>query len=229
MKKWILIGLAAAFLFLTFFSGFFVKKNYLSATVYFLFDYFKTDLYKENLSLKIENENLKAQLQKLHIFKLGNTDLQNDLTGRYLATKVFSTYPFNIKSILTIDKGLKDGVKKEMVVVLSGEVFIGKVIDVSQNFASVRTVFDPDWQIPVKIGENKINGLFNGGNDPKIVLIEKPVKEGDAVFLSSKDFPLHLKIGNISQIREKSGGVFKEAVIKMSYNINELENVYLVR
>ncbi len=176
--------------------------------------------------MKLENENLKAQLEKNQIFNFQATSLDSD--KKYLAADIFSTYPFNIKDVLVINKGSNDGVKKGMGVVVSSNIFIGEVLDVSLNSASVRTVFDPNWQLPVKIGENKTNGLFNGGNDPRITLIEKSVKEGDGVFLSSKDFPLNLKIGDISQIRQESGGVFKDAVVQVPYNISELDRVYLI-
>lgn len=227
MKKIVLIILSGIFIILIFFTDIFIQKNGLMRGVNFVADYFKADLYKENVSLKIENENLRVQLQKDQIFYFENSSLKNS-DGKYLPANIFSTYPFNVKNILTVNKGIKDGVKKGAAVVIGTDIFMGQVSDILENFSSIRTVFDPDWQIPVKIGENKINGLFKGGNDPKITLIEKAVKVGDGVFSASKDFPLHLKIGEISQINEGTGGVFKEATVQVPYNIGELENVYIL-
>ena len=224
MRRAILIILTAILIAATFFSSLFIKKNYLSAAVYFVTDYFKTDLRRENVSLKFENENLRAQLQKIQAFKL-----QSDSPKNYLESRVFSTYPFNVRDVLVIDKGSADGVKKGQAVVLKDNIFLGQVAGVSENSASIRTVFDPNWQLSVKIGENKINGLFDGGNDLKITLIEKPVRPGDAVFLASKDLPLDLKIGDIQSIKEDQGGIFKEAAVSVPYNVSELESVYLIR
>lgn len=223
MRKIVLIILTAGLIIVIFFTGLFVKKGYFSESVYFLRNYFKTDLFKENVSLKTENESLKAELEKFQIFGVKNYDSKN-----YLESYIFSTYPFNIKNELFVDRGGGDGAKSGIPVVVKNEIFIGQVAEVFDNFSKIKTIFDSSWQLPVKIGENKINGLFNGGNDPKITLIEKPIKIGDAVFLASKDFPIHLKIGNIVKINESSGGVFKEAIIQAPYNINELESVYIL-
>lgn len=227
MKRIILGILTVVLIIFVFFTNFFIEKNSTIQFFSFVKNYLHVDLYKENNSLKIENENLRAQLQKLQIF-YSESDSLKKLNEKYVSAKIFSTYPFNIKNILTVDKGADNNVKKDEVVVINANIFLGQVSDVSKNSASIRTVFDPDWQLPVKIGENKTNGLFKGGNDPKITLIEKSVKVGDGVFLASMDFPLYLKIGDISQINEGTGGVFKEALIQMSYNLGELENVYIL-
>lgn len=226
MKRLIFIVLTLVLIAFTFFTGFFIKKDSFVSTFSFFDEYLKIDLFKENLSLKIENENLKAQLQKAQFFNFSNLTGNSD---KNIAARIFSTYPFNTKNILTIDKGLNDGVAAGMAAIVESNIFVGEVYSAEKKSSSIRTVFDPSWQLPVKIGENKINGLFKGGNDPKITLIEKPIKEGDGVFLASNNFPLYLKIGNISKVTEESGNVFKEAFVQMPYSINELENVYLVK
>ncbi len=227
MKKIILIISIVVLVFIIFFSSLFIKKSFLTSLSNFLNHYFKTDFYKENISLKLENENLKAQIQKGQIF--AQQDYGLSLGKKYFPARIFSTYPFNVKDVLIIDKGLSQGVKKGMTAVLDESILIGQVNDVFENSSNVRTVFDPDWQISVKIGEEKINGFFQGGNEPKITLIEKEIKVGDPVFTASKDFPLDLKIGEIKEIREKTKGVFQEAVIEAPYNVNELESIYLVK
>lgn len=224
MKKWILIGIAAVFIVLIFFSGFFIKKNYLTATVFYLGRVFKTDLAKENISLKLENENLKAQIQKFQFL-----DPQGEKNAKYLSASVFSTYPLNVKDVLVVNKGSSDGVSVGAPVMQGGEIFLGVISEVSKNFLIVKTVFNPGWQLSVKIGENKINGLFTGGNEPKIELIEKPVRSGEPVFISSKDFPLGLKIGEIGQIKENSDGVFKQATVKIPYSISEIDEVKILK
>jgi cell shape-determining protein MreC len=223
MKRIILAILIVVLIILIFFTDFFIEKNSLVRFFSSIGNYAKTDLYQENNLLKIENENLKAQLQKFQIFYSENTPL-NDMGKNYLPTRIFSTYPFNVKNILTVDKGADDNISKDSVVVVNKDIFLGQVSDVSKK----SSIFDPNWQLPIKIGENKVNGLFKGGNDPRITLIEKSVKIGDGVFLVSKDFPLYLKIGDIRQIDESTGGVFKEASIQVPYNLGELETVYIL-
>lgn len=224
MRKYFLFTLIILIVATVFFSGFFINKKNLSSAVYFLAKSFKADIEKENIFLRTENENLKAQIQKNQYFN--RKEFQNN---GFLSAEVFSTYPLNVKNFLIINKGESDGVEAGAPVMAGNSIFLGVVLSVSKDFSTVRTIFDPGWQIPVKIGENKINGLFTGGNEPKIDLIEKAVRVGDPVFLAMKGLPVGLKIGDIGEIKESGNGIFKEAVIRVFYSISELENVNLTR
>lgn len=220
MKKGILIGLVIALIFIVFLTGFFIKKDFLKEPVFLVRALFsRADLYEENLFLKQQNEDLRAQINEL---RTTNYKLQTD---NYLTAKIFSTYPFNIKNQLTINVGEKQGVKKGTTATIGENILVGQIIEVFENYSVARTIFEPKWQIPVRIGDEEINGLLQGGNEPKITLIEKPVKIGDIVFSATADFPYGLKIGEISEIKETSSGIFKEAEVKVSYNINELREV----
>ncbi len=220
MKKGILIGLVIALIFIVFLTGFFIKKDFLKEPVFLVRALFsRADLYEENLFLKQQNEDLRAQINEL---RTTNYKLQTD---NYLTAKIFSTYPFNIKNQLTINAGEKQGVKKGTTATIGENILVGQIIEVFENYSVARTIFDPKWQLPVRIGEEEVNGLLQGGNEPKITLIEKPVKAGDIIYSAVADFPYGLKIGEISEIKETSSGIFKEAEVKVSYNINELREV----
>lgn len=222
MRNYVYIILAIFLLFITFFTGFFIKKN-------FSISFFPRDLYKENLSLRQENQNLKAQIQRGQIIDDKNQSQNN----KYLSAKIFSTYPFNTKNILIINAGSGQGIKDSMSVIVGENILIGQIIEVYENYSRVRTIFDPLWQIPVRIGEKEIDGLLQGGPSPKVALIEKnkSIQAEDFVYSASENFPYGLKIGEVGEIKESaSGGVFKEAILKMPFNINELKevSVYLV-
>jgi len=231
MKNGILLGFIIVLLVFTFFTDIFIPKHFLTASLTSVSNKFSTDLSKENNSLKLENESLKAQLQKLQIFfPISKNSQNNELSNKYISAKVFSTYPFNIKGALTIDKGSNDKIKNSQVVLVGENILLGQISEVYNNSSVVKTIYDPNWQLPVKIGEEKINGLFVGGNDPKITLLEKPVKVGDAIFVNSKDFPEFLKLGEIKEIKQENSGMLKEAaIIKTLYNVNSLDEVYITK
>jgi rod shape-determining protein MreC len=231
MQRGILIGLIIALIFIVFLTGFFIKKDFLRQAqdrflkkpVFLIKEMFsRVDLYDENLSLKRQNEDLRAEINRLQ-----TTDYRLR-TGKYITAKVFSTYPFNIKNQLTIDAGKKQDIKKGGAATIGENILVGQITDVFENYSVIRTIFDPKWQLSIRIGSEEINGLLQGGNEPKITLIEKPVKAGDIVYSASADFPYGLKIGEISEIKETSSGIFKEAGIKLPYNINELREVNVV-
>ena len=222
MQRYIFIILSIFLLFIIFFTGFFIKKNFSTS-------FFSGDLYKENFSLRQENQNLKAQIQRGQII---NCKIQAH-GDKYLSVKIFSTYPFNTKNILIINAGSEQEIKESAPVTAGENILIGQITEVYGNYSRVRTVFDPLWQIPVRIGEKEIDGLLQGGPSPKVALIEKDklIQVGDFVYSVSENFPYGLKIGEVGEIKESvSGGAFKETVLRMPFNINELRevNVYLV-
>ncbi|KKU98622.1 MAG: Cell shape-determining protein MreC, partial [Candidatus Wolfebacteria bacterium GW2011_GWE1_48_7] len=144
-----------------------------------------------------------------------------------IAANVFSTYPFNMKDTISVDRGSSDGVANAMVATVADSILLGQVTGVREHSSVVRTIFDSHWQLPVRIGPDNINGLFEGGNDPKVVLVEKQIKVGDGVFSAAKEFPMGIKIGEIKEIKEEAGGIFKEATIRTPYSIGEVRAIFL--
>lgn len=224
MKRIVLISLTAVILIVTFFSGIFIPKRAFVASVNFARQYLKTDFYQENVLLKLQNENLKAQLQR-------SQDDPNSVSGASgisrIEAKVFSTYPFNMKDTISVDRGSDDGVANAMVATVADSILLGQVTGVDAHSAVIRTIFDSHWQLPVRIGPDNINGLFEGGNDPKVVLVEKPIKVGDGIFSAAKEFPMGIKIGEVKEIKEDASGIFKEATIRTPYSINDVQVIYL--
>lgn len=225
MKRIVLISLTAVILIVTFFSGIFIPKHIFIASIDFAKQYLRTDFYQENVLLKLQNENLKAQLQRAQDEPTA-TRVSTD--GRIEAT-IFSTYPFNMKDTIVVDRGSAEHVEKGMVATVADSILLGQVVSVEAHSSVVRTIFDSHWQLPVRIGPDSINGLFEGGNDPKVVLIEKSIKTGDGVFAAAKEFPMGIKIGEIKDIEQDAGGIFKAATIRTPYVMGDIRTVYLSR
>jgi len=212
MRRYLVFILLIFLLVLTYLTNFFIKKE---------------RSFDENLRLKQENESLKAQIQQLEI-RNWKLEIPRD---NYLVAKVFSTYPFNIKNQITINAGGKQGIKKMMAVTVEGNLLLGYISEVFDEYSIVQTIFDPSWQLPVRIGKEEVDGLFQGGSEPKLVLIakEKAIQVGDIAYSASQEFPYGLKIGEILEIKENAAGVFKEAVLKIPFNINELREVMVIQ
>jgi rod shape-determining protein MreC len=210
MRRYLLIALIFFLAGATYLTNFFIEKE---------------RSFDENLRLKQENENLKAQIQLLKV-----NGQKSILNSNFIIAKVFSTYPFNVKNIITINAGEKQGIKKSMVATVGENILLGQLTDVFENFSVIRTIFDPAWQLPVRIGKEEINGLFKGGNEPKVILIEKEkeIQINDIVHSASQEFPYGLKVGEVAEIKETAAGVFKEAVLKMPFNVGELREIKIL-
>ena len=206
MKRRLTAVFAVLIIVVVYFTGFFIKKE--------------RD-FRENLLLKRENENLRGELQ------LAAAGIKEAKKNDYLTAKVFSTYPFNFKNKITVNVGEKNGVKKSAVVAFGENIFIGQITDVGRDFSVARTVFDPNWQLPVRIGEEEINGLLQGGNEPRIVLVDNDefLKAGLVVYSAGEGIPYGLKIGEIKEIGKDATGVFKEAFLKIPFNVGDLREV----
>ncbi len=210
MRRYFLIAIIIAIVATTYLANFFIKKE---------------RSFDENLYLKQENENLKAQIQLLKV-----NGQKSKVNNNFITAKVFSTYPFNVKNTITINAGEKQGIKKSMVATVGENILLGQVTDVFENFSVIQTIFDPAWQLPVRIGKEEIDGLFKAGNEPKVILIEKEkqIQIDDIVYSASQGFPYGLKIGEVAEIKETAAGVFKEAVLKMPFNVGELREVKIL-
>lgn len=196
--------------------------------VNFLSNIFKypslSSVIDENINLRKKVASLEAELYSVR----ESYNLPSKMG--YIRAKVYSIYPFNAKNRIFLSVGLKNGVSFGSAVLFSDNVFVGKIIKVSNTKSEVMTIFDPNFLASVRIGKNEINGLLHGGVNPTIKLIDKTQKlrTGDKVVLSDNDFPYGLLIGEVGIVSTDGSGAFLEATVKISYSVNELKTVTIL-
>ena len=177
----------------------------------------------EEEKLVLENESLKAQLADL------TSKIQNLPDGQYLTSKIYSTYPFNDKHIFTIAAGTDQDISELMPVLAAKNILLGKILKVYDNYSEVKSIFSPDWQMPVKIGEVGVDGLLVGGPNPKVTMIvsDKEISVGEDIYSTGKDFPYGLKIGKVKSVQVGTSNFFKEALVDLPYDFNNLQEVWI--
>ena len=173
-----------------------------------------------------ENEQLKAEL--LFLRKEPVTHDENG--GTRISAKIYSTYPFNHRGLLAVNAGARDGVQIGMPVTVEGTIFLGQVTEVYPRISVIRTLFDADWQVPIKIGDDHTNGLLVGGREPMVTLVarELPLEPGMEIYAASRDFPYGLKIGEATHIRDSAGTNFKEANIRPAFDAGVITDVVIL-
>lgn len=144
-----------------------------------------------------------------------------------LVAQIYSTYPFNHRNLLTINAGSEDGVSVGMPVTADGNFLLGQITEVSEKTSVARTIFDQDFSLSVRLGNNKTDALLAGGQTPKLTLLEKSaeIQEGDPVYSSGTGVPYGLKIGLVGTIKNLLASSFKEADLQLPYQINNLREV----
>lgn len=174
--------------------------------------------------LELENEKLRAQLWEL----TNNTPAP---VKEVLRGQIHSAYPFNNKNLLSINLGEAQGIDLGMPATIDGHILIGQVSQTFKNYSLVKTIFSPDWELSVRIGQRKVPALLVGGPAPKLKMIsqDRKVSEGEVVFSASQDLPFGLKIGEVTAIEsDEATGVFKETSVKLGYEINDLTELIIL-
>lgn len=209
MRRYIIIAITIALGVVTYTTPLFLKKERNGA---------------EEDRLKVENRDLLARIDRMQIAYEEVTKERDELIVR---GKIFSQYPFNTKNRITVSVGESEGVRLAQIATVGDNIVLGYVREVAPHTSVVETVFDPSLQLPVRIGIHEVDGMLQGGAEPKVVLIEKTkaIQVGDAIYGVANNMPYGLKIGEVGTIQDKTGNVFNEAVIRFSYSINELREV----
>lgn len=170
----------------------------------------KSQIYE----LTKENKSLRAEIS-------GTVKLENN------SIKVYSTYPFNGKRDISIATGKNDGIQIGTVITFGSKVFIGKVAQVNDSTSIVKTVYDPGYQIAVRIGTKEVDGLFNGGLNPivDLIKIDADIKDGDEIVTASPDLPYGLFVGTVKNITQIQGAPFKQAKVELGVELSSLRDV----
>ncbi|HZX01256.1 MAG TPA: rod shape-determining protein MreC [Candidatus Paceibacterota bacterium] len=184
------------------------------------------------LTVLIPGENLKLQVYEL---TKENESLKAEIIGSVKggsnSIKVYSTYPFNGMRDISIAAGESDGVQSGAVITFGSKVFIGKVVQVNSSTSIVKTVYDPSYQVAVRIGTKEVDGLFKGGLNPIVDLIktDADIREGDEIITASPDLPYGLFIGTVRNITQVQGAPFKQAKVELGVELSSLRDVSIYR
>ena len=145
--------------------------------------------------------------------------------------KVYSSYPFNNKGEIAIAAGEDLGLVPGDAIVIGGNILVGRVRSVFKLSSIVTTIFDPSWEVQVRIGESEVDALMQGGNELRLTLIpaDEYIEKGDLVVSAGENLPYGLEVGFVGEIVSMSGNVFQEAIIEPGLKIKDLRNVALYR
>lgn len=183
-------------------------------------------LLDELRDLRAENLSLSAQLwQAQHSPGVITAGKES-----YIRAAVYSEYPLNNEGSILVAAGKNQGVSLNSIVLLRPGVFVGEVVEVFANQSRIRTLFDPGWELPVKIGGDRIDSLLVGGHIPRLTLISKKnLPNLDAsVYLAAKKYPYGLQVGTLGRFVEGSQNLFAEAELTMAQLPAEFEDVLIM-
>ena len=165
---------------------------------YFVLKKINSDLIQENLFLKNKLEG---------VSKNANSDSIHNTTFYYQNAKVISNNLSYLKNYLVIDKGIKNGLSKEMGVISSTGI-VGIINHSSLNYSSVMSVLNIETKINAKIKRSSYFGTleWDGSSSEHLLLNDIPetadVKIGDSIITGGMSliFPEGINIGVVSNL-----------------------------
>ena len=198
-------------------------------------------LVTENRRLELEIKALLEQISRLKEYKDENEELKQLLGFRQesrlgkasIGAEVIGRNPVNWYRTIVIDRGRKDGVEKDMVVV-SGEGLVGKVKEVGRATSSVVLILDERSSVSAIIQRTREHGIVQGRLTDmlsmKYLSGKTGVVQGDVVRSSGLGgiYPKGLPIGTVTHVEGADFGLTKEAMIIPAVDFSRLENVLVV-
>ncbi|MBT6081796.1 MAG: rod shape-determining protein MreC [Polaribacter sp.] len=197
-------------------------------------------LKSKNQSLQEENTQLKNDLEKNKLFF--STDISVLDTVKYhqkytyTEAKIINNNYSKPHNFLTINRGLNEGIIKEMGVI-NRRGIIGITENVSNNYTRVQSILNKNSNINARLKGNtayfgtlKWNSIDYNTVQLHDIPRQAPLKIGDTIETGGKStiFPEGIPIGTVSKINKRNTANSKINVTLFN-DMSNLENVYVVK
>lgn len=209
-------------------------------------DFFETLLEMKNQ--KKENEELRKKIQELlaENVKLKEFEEENKILREALKIKPQKPFELFLSHLISgdiispdsilIKGGLKDGIENGLPVITPGNVLVGKIEKVYNNFSQVNLISRKDFSFDAKVlrDQNSIYGIVKGKGNQQIyldkVLLDAKIEEKDILITAALGgvFPEGLLIGEIIKVRKSDIEPFQIAEVSPFFNIKELETLFII-
>jgi len=197
-------------------------------------------LKSKNQSLQEENTKLKNDLEKNKLFF--STDISVIDTVKYhqkytyTEAKIINNNYSKPHNFLTINRGLNEGIVKEMAVI-NRRGIIGITENVSNNYTRVQSILNKNSNINARLKGNtayfgtlKWNSIDYNTVQLHDIPRQAPLKIGDTIETGGKStiFPEGIPVGTVSKINKRNTANSKINVTLFN-DMSNLENVYVVK
>jgi len=201
-----------------------------------------------------ENEELKKQLAEAHAQLVIYEQVKNEnshltellqmsksikvegIGARVIANDVMSEF-----KTVTIDKGARDGIKKNMVVMGPGGL-VGRIGQVTETTSRVFLISDPNSAVDVFVERSKARALLVGTSHSsemrpffslsrlEYLRRQSDVKNGDVLITSGLDqlFPPNIPVGTVMGLELTESGIFNSADVVPFVDLTGVKEVLVV-
>jgi rod shape-determining protein MreC len=199
------------------------------------------ELKDENARLRAENDRLETEVTRLRENEIRLQELRQLLQVKesrpdqeFLAANVFAREPSNLKEMVAIDRGKRDGVKEGMVVMTEGGSLVGRVTKLLDDSAWVTLLTDPNSAVSAMVQESRSQGVVAGSYSRRLTMdfIRQgaTVNTGDVVVTSGigGNFPPGLLIGRVVAAASTRQEIFQDVSVEPVASLSRLETILVL-
>lgn len=203
-------------------------------------------ILEENNSLLSENASLKEQVRDY-----GDLEEENERLRALLGfaekhtdmdmepAKIVSWDTSNYTSAFTISKGENDALALGDCVITEYGALVGQIIELGDDWATVRTLIDVETDIGVLVGEYSYAGMVTGEfslmqqGQTRLAYLASGAQlfVGDEVLTSGRggSFPPGLLVGTVDAIMTESGGQVTYGIVAPACDLSRLSQVFIIK
>lgn len=187
-------------------------------------------LQRSNADIRVENEHLRELL-----------GYRDTLTVKNIPAEIIGRDPNNLYSGITLNRGARQGIKKNMPVIAfqgSNTGLVGKIVQVGRGTSLMMPVYDYQCFVSARLETTRYDGLISGQGSSDSPLVMKYVKKrakdeirlGDKVLTSGENsnYPGEIPVGFVSRIRGLDYETSLELDIDPVIDFSRLENVFVL-
>jgi rod shape-determining protein MreC len=188
----------------------------------------------ENQALQDKVDRLAAANQRLQSDAAENRELRRllemkqALPGDALVADVVGYVPEATRREVTIDRGSRDGVHRDSVVV-GGEGLVGHVLSAGPHEARVLLLIDPQSAVPAYLQRSRTWGIVTGTwLHAKMKYIDQNARlqQGETVVTGHGEiYPSGIVIGRVREIDRKDNALYQTAVLEPAVDFRSLVHV----
>lgn len=200
---------------------------------------------QENEELASKNAELENKLIEYNRMKDENIRLREmfnyseaNKNYNYIGCNIIGYSGGNISEGYIIDKGTKDGVEKDMIIITPVGL-VGKVTKAEGNSSIVQTILNQNIAVASMVESTReTTGILQGITDNKNrnltklsnIPIDSEIKEGDVILTSGLGgmYPQEIRIGEVVSVEVDSVGIMKTATVKPYVDFTKLEELFVV-
>lgn len=183
-------------------------------------------LFEQNLALKKELDELRLKQESFYFIENENKQLKASFgiasSTRSIVASVLDRPSFIPYDIFIVDAGKSQGVSTSSIIYASGDMPIGKIIEVYDNTSKAILFSSPNEKTEIGIGANNVTAMAIGRGGGQY-FVELPrglnIKVGDIIIHSN----LNKLLGKVGLIDEDPALTFERIYFASPINIYEIK------